>query len=129
MTSLGAPIPLVAMAKGTSRLIRISVTDEDGNPFNMTNGKAVFWVGKSACSTGSDIVLQKSSADGILITEGTDGVWVVEITIEPGDTDALPSRASYFCECRVWDQFTQEYVIAAGGFEIDKSLTVSAPAP
>lgn len=130
MTSLGAPVPLVAMAKGTSRLIKISVTDEDGNPFDMTGGNAVFWVGKCADSSGADIVIQKETGGGGITLNGSVGsVWTVEVVIAPVDTDDLPPRASYYCECRVWDQFDQEYVIAAGAFELDPSLTVSAAEP
>lgn len=118
------------MAKGTSRLIKIPVHDGDGNNFDLTNGKAVFWVGKSVCSTGTDVIIEKSSAasGGITITQdGT--LFTVEIVLDPADTEDEPSRASYFCECRVWDQSNNEYVVAAGAFEIDPSLTLPAPEP
>ena len=114
------------MAKGTSRLINIEVLDENGNAFDMTGGRAVFWVGKSVCSTGADIVIMK---DAPAIAQNGSGVWVVSVSMLPGDTENLPSRASYFCECRVWDQADNEYVILAGGFEIDPSLTLPAATP
>lgn len=116
----------IAMAKGTSRLIEIPVRDENGNPFDMTGGRAVFWVGKSVCSKGSDVVIVKDSPS---ITEDVDGLWTVTVPILPADTEDLPSRASYFYECRVWDQANNEYVIVAALFEIDPSLTVPAATP
>lgn len=117
---------LVAMAKGTSRLVNIEVRDENGNPFDMTNGRAVFWVGKSPRSTGDDVIIMK---DAPSITVDGSGVWTVGVTINPVDTESCPSRASYYCECRVWDQFDNEYVIIGGGFEIDPSLTLPAAKP
>lgn len=117
---------LVEMRRGTSRQINIAVRDEAGNPFDMTGGRAIFWVGTSYCSSKGEIVIQKDSPT---ITEDTDGLWTVGVSIEPDDTNDLPPRASYYCECRVWDQFDQEYVIAAGLFEIDPSITYTAPTP
>lgn len=118
--------PLVAMAKGTSRLVDIPVRDENGNNFDMTGGRAVFWVGTSQCASEGTIVIQK---DNPSISQDVDGLWTVTVSILPADTEALASRASYFCECRVWDQTDNEYVIAAGRFEIDPSITVTAPTP
>ena len=129
MTSLGSPIPLVALVKGTSRLVKIVIRDENGNNFDMTDGRAVFWVGKSVDATGDDIIIEKSSGSGITMEADTDGLWTASIVIVPEDSENEPSRASYYCECRVWDQSNNEYVIAAGAFEIDSSLTLSAQEP
>lgn len=115
------------MAKGTSRQIDIPVTDEDGNNFDMIDGKAVFWVGTSVCASGEDVKIMK---DAPTITKNDiTGLWTISVTILPADTENLRARASYYCECRVWDQFENEYVILAGLFEIDPSLTVTAVEP
>lgn len=114
------------MARGTSRLIDIPVRDEAGNPFDMTAGRAVFWVGKAVDSVGSDVVITKDSP---AITEDGNGLWTVQVPILPADTEELPARASYYFECRVWDQANNEYVVAGGQFELDPSLTLPAATP
>ena len=117
---------LVAMRRGTSRLINIPVRDEDGNPFDMTGGRAIFWVGTSFCASSGEIVIQKDSP---VIAQDADGLWTITVSIEPDDTNDLPPRASYYCECRVWDAQNEEYVVAAGQFEIDPSITYTALTP
>lgn len=113
------------MAKGTSRLIEIPVRDEAGNPFDMTGGRAVFWVGESICRTEGVVVIEKNSPT---VSE-TAGLWSVIVPILPVDTETLPSRSSYYYECRVWDLSDNEYVVAADRFEITPSITVDAPTP
>lgn len=130
MTTLGSPLPLVVMAQGTSRLIKIAVRDENGNAFDLTGGQAVFWVGKSVSAAGEDVIItKKTGGGGITLVEDAENLWTVNITILPEDTEDEPSRCSYYCECRVWDQSGNEYVVASGAFELDPSLTVSAVEP
>lgn len=129
--TLGATPPLVALAKNTARLIKIPVRDQDGNAFDLTNGQAVFWVGKCPDSTDADVIIKKTTpASGATIAlDGATGLWTVSVTIDPADTANEPSRASYYAECRVWDQFDNPYVVVAGAFEIDPSLTAPAAEP
>lgn len=118
---------VVSIPRGTSREIDIPVRDEDGNPFDLANGKAVFWVGTSSCKTEGQIIIEL--APSITVSgSGADALYTVNVVLGVTDTDQ-PVRYSYYYECRVWDESDNEYVIAADRFEITPSITVDAAKP
>lgn len=115
----------IEMKRGTSRVVIISVTDENGVPLDLTNGHAKWWVGKSVDSVGDDVVIEKSDTSGIVISHdnSTPPLFSLNISVAPLDTETLPPRMSYYHEASVTDQAGNVYVVASGPFELDPSLT------
>jgi len=114
----------VTMERGTSREVVIPVTDTAGNPLDLTNGSARFWIGKSVDSTGDDVVVRKDTGvgGGIVITE-SGGLFTLNVDLAPDDTKNLEPRDSYYYESEVTDQNSNVYVIVGGVFELKPSLT------
>lgn len=112
----------VTMRRGTSREIIIPVTDENGTPLDLTNASARWWVGQSVDATGAEIIIEKSTADGIAITKvGT--TWQLNIAVFPLDTETQEPRLSYYHEAEVTDQAGSVYVVASGTFQLLPALT------
>lgn len=117
---------IVSMARGTSRQIVIPVTDDAGNPFDLTGGTAEWWVGQSISSTGDGVVIKKSTDPGGGITISQSGsLFSLNIVLDPPDTEQLPPRMSYYHEAKVVDAQGGVYVVASGTFELDPALTTT----
>lgn len=77
----------IRMVRGTSRTFQISVTDAEGNPYNLKDGeKVIFGVKKSA--SDEELLICK------VVTECVDGV--CEVELDPEDTGNLAVGKYYY---------------------------------
>lgn len=94
----------VEMTRGDSHTITIPVRDGDGNAIDLTGATARWWMGKSVTATGTNILIQKATGgSGITITSDS-GLFTLNITISPADTEEL----------RAGDWYHEAEVILAG---------------
>ena len=118
----------VTMKRATSRQLIIPVTDENGQPFDLTNGNAAWWLGTSpAARTPPDVILKKDtqSIGGMQIVPPTPPgtLWSLSVFIQAADTRNAMPRSSYYHEASVVDRGFNVYVVAFGTFEILQSMT------
>jgi len=75
------------MWEGDTQVLRVSVTDKDGNPVNLV-GFDLKWVLKRHVGAPQDEIV-KTLADGISLDEDVPEKNVFEIRLEPADTLGL----------------------------------------
>lgn len=88
------------MYVGDTKVLKVTVLDEDGNAVNITGVDIRWWMAKNVKKLDADVLIKKSTTDGISITDGPNGKF--EVTIEPEDTETLKA-GSYYHEAEVDD--------------------------
>mgnify|MGYP000892708861 FL=1 len=87
------------MTAGDTRVLRIAVTDTDGEQVDLAGATARWWMARSSRSTGASVLVQKSTSGGVSIDEQTG---IVTVTISPADTEGL-SAGLYYHELEIVD--------------------------
>ena len=72
------------MFSGNTRVLRVTVLDQDEVVVDITGATAEFIMAKRP---GKSAVVTKTVGSGIVITDATNGL--LEITLEPADTETL----------------------------------------
>lgn len=112
---------------GDSAIIHIPVLDEDGNKVSLVGCSVKWWLAKGVTSTGTNVIVKKSSAvgEGIEIDLGTD-VDTINITLDPQDTEGVKA-GTYYHECEVINQNGDVSTVAIGKWTM-KAALIPAPA-
>jgi len=74
----------ITMTRGDTRTLTLTLTDAEGDPYNLTGATLRFTVGD---------LFEKALGDGIAVASPATGVAV--ITIDPDDTENANGRHSY----------------------------------
>ncbi len=124
---------------GDTATIFIPITDENGNPVDLTGAqRARWWLGKAAKSVGADVYLKKDSAATMLCDDGvvrnqveilrfeTDK-WQLVIHINGADTETggatlIPKPAAYYHEAEVVDASGNIATVALGSGTIGPTI-------
>lgn len=107
---------------GDSLTLNIGPVKEQNGTTNadLTGATARWWLAKKVKSTGADIIVEKSTSDGIAITEDT-GAFTVVVTIDPADTEGQKATA-YYHECEVVDAAGSISTVMTGTFTLTATL-------
>jgi hypothetical protein len=112
------------MWRGDSHTITIPVLDGDGANVNLTGATARWWMGRSATSTGTNVYIQKATGgDGITITSSS-GLYTLNITLEPEDTEDLRA-GEWYHEAEVVDSSGNVATVTVGTFTLEADLVRS----
>lgn len=82
---------------GDDVVLEITATDSDGDAVDITACTINFEMQRNV--TDSEVVISKSTVDGITITDGTNGVMQVVLT----NTDTADLSGTYYYEIKVTD--------------------------
>ena len=109
--------------KGDSGQITIGpVTDSDGAYPDLTDATAKWYMAASASSTGLNIFVTKTTADGgIVITGDTNVGFTLTIELLPEDTEDVTPGAFYH-ECEVTDAAGEISTVTIGAFTLKQTL-------
>lgn len=107
----------VTIPAGDSLRIDIPVVGQDGAALLLDGATVAWWVGKSQWSSGDDVLVKKSTDDGIALSGST-----ASVTILPADTANLPP-CDYFHAARVTFPDGKVFTVATGKFVISPSMT------
>lgn len=112
----------ITMTRGDDLTVTIPVLDEDGANLDLSGGTARWWVGKTVSSTGTNILIQKSTdaLDGITITSAS-GLYTLTITIDPEDTEGLKA-GNWYHEAEVITSAGKIYTVTTGTFALGADL-------
>lgn len=102
---------------GETVTLRFKVTDENGNPVNMT-GYTVEWVLESSEQDQADQVAKDTGSGGITITDGDATNDQADVVVDAADSAAL---AAGLYRHALWRR-SRDKVLAKGDFEL---LTVA----
>lgn len=113
--------------KGDTGQITIGpVTDSAGAFPDLTSATAKWYMAASASSTGSNIFIQKSTADGgIVITGDTNVGFTLTIELLPADTESL-APGDFYHECEVTDAAGEISTVTVGAFTLKQTLIRNA---
>lgn len=111
--------------KGDSGIIIITAVDESDVPLDLDGATARWWVGKAVGSTGDDVVVKKSTGDGIVLDVATDGT-TLTVTLDPEDTEGL-TPGGFYHECEVVDVDGNVSTITTGKFLLKPTLIPNGP--
>jgi hypothetical protein len=124
MTSEGQTI---SMRRGTTRIIRIPIIDEDGGPLALTNYKGIWWgVWKSDAhkENWASALISKSKSGGEITLVNIDSVDDgVEFEINETDMAAHDLLGDYYHEIKGQDASDYEDVLSCGDFIVSPSPT------
>jgi len=100
---------------GDSARLELTVTDGDGGRKDLSGGRVRFAL---ATAAGGEIVLEKSTTDGVSLTAPTDGE--AEIRIAAGETTGLgePTGRRYHLEVEVEDAAGERVTVTTGTWTI-----------
>jgi hypothetical protein len=107
---------------GDSARIELTVRDGDGGRKDLSGASVRFVL---ATAPGGEIVLEKSTADAVRLTDPADGA--VEIRVEAGETAGLgrPTGRRYHIEIEVTDAAGERVTVTTGTWTIFED-TISA---
>lgn len=94
----------LTMYRGDSAAFNLSAKQSDGSPMNLTTGTLFFTVKSHSRQLDTDALLQKSTGNGITVTDAVGGLFTV--TLSPSDT-----ADAYAPSYMVWDV---QYVTSGG---------------
>src|SRR5215203_5565647 len=115
----------VRMWCGDSQALTITVRDADGGNVDLSGATARWWMGKSATATGTGIYLQKATGgSGITITSNA-GLYTLNITIAPADTEDL-KPGDWYHEAEVIDSGGNVSTVTVGTFTLERDLVRTA---
>jgi hypothetical protein len=106
---------------GDTRLIRIVVKDEAGDPVDLTSATVRWWLAKFVTSTGDNILVQKATEGHGIEIDHPNSFWRVLITLDAADTEGLPP-GKWYHECEVVLASGAISTVAIGKFEIKSTL-------
>lgn len=111
------------MFAGDSKVIEVTVKDQDGDVVNITTA-LVRW--QAARSENATALIEKTSdpADGISIVDGAAGRF--DVTLDPEDTEDL--RGTLYYEAEVLDA-SKPSTVLSGWFTIVPALIKPIPGP
>ena len=113
--------------QGNYDVMRIAVTDGDGGNVNLSSATARWWMGRSAKATGDDIYLQKATGgSGIQITNDA-GLYYLEITLEPDDTNELTRTGRFYHEAEVILSGGEVVTVMTGDFVLHPTIIEPVP--
>ena len=124
-----------AMHQGESKRLEFLVTDEDGNPLDVSASDEIWWAAYELAGDQTEVIGPKRLTDDDVITvEDGDGTGdKVIVPLEPDDTgqDATPEGPirpdQYHHELRIQDGSGAEHVLATGTLQLDPSSTINEP--
>lgn len=122
-SSVEDPENVLEMTRGTSKTIMLTITDEDGEAFDITGGRLVLSV-KQEVSDGVHALIVKTTDDLEEAVIADPRAGEVEIYIKPGDTQNLIPDAEYFFD--VWLVLPSEErfnVVPPTSFKVKDSVT------
>lgn len=100
------------MVAGTTKILMIHVTKEDGSDLNINNCQ-IRWT----MTDGSQSV-SKNTPGSITVTNATGGLF--EIKLLPADTDAL--RGEFYHECEITDASGDVSTLFTGEIKVKRGL-------
>lgn len=103
--------------QGDYKQIIITVLDENGEPLDLTGYSAIWCM---HVQTLNDIVITKTTSDGITISNPTSGE--LEIELEAVDTESLSARV-YGHQCEIEDILGRHATVTTGYVKLHKSVT------
>lgn len=101
--------------RGDSKVINLTVKDQDGNPVDITGATITFTVKEDAADADDDAVIQ---VDGDPIP-GSEGK--AKIELEPTDTDVEP-KTTYVFDIQIKID-SNVYTVAQGGVSVLRDIT------
>jgi len=107
--------------KGDDGQIRITAKDADGNAVDLTDATARWWMAKAVTSTGDNILIQKSTADGGIVISEDSGFWILTIELLPEDTESL-TPGKWYHELEVVDAAGDISTMTIGKFILKPTL-------
>jgi hypothetical protein len=111
---------------GDSLAIQLGpVLDADGGFADLAGATARWWMAKSVTATGTDIYVQKSGGNGLVLDGNTAGEWIVMITLDPSDTEDLKA-GKFYHECEVVDSSGNVSTVTVGKFTLLPTLIPNA---
>lgn len=90
---------LLTMTRGDTRVFRVTLTDADGAPLNLTGLTLKFTAKRRTSDADDDAVIAKASSAGITLVDGPNGI--ADITILPADTDSYSDTAPLLWDVQV----------------------------
>lgn len=109
------------MYQAESRILRIPITDADGDPVTLT-GATVRWEVYRNVEGTITTVLAKTTSDDIALYNAAGTNDGIQITLAPADTTSL-ATGNFTHECRVTDSSGNQDVVFIGKMTLYASQT------
>jgi hypothetical protein len=115
----------ITMPRGTDGTVVFTLTDDAGEPLDVTGARIELLVKASLAGGDTDALIAKSteSGGGVTIAEGSDEQGTFTVTFDPKDTVDLPVR-SYWYDLRILLACGEQYVVPSppGRFEVVQTV-------
>jgi len=103
-------------------VVVIAITVADGSLFDPTGAIGVYIVAKTSTSTGTDILITKSTdpaagGKAAFVQNPTDLTWTLQATLDPSDTKDL-TPLNYYHEATIIEAGAKPETIMTGQFTV-----------
>jgi len=104
--------------QGETKAVYIQVFDDENNFYNITDA-SVRWKMQMQIYNGQQVVLEKSTSDGITIPDPLRGL--IRIDLQPEDTENMPA-GFYYHEAELMESSGAISVITIGRVQLHPSI-------
>lgn len=108
-------VSIPAFAQGDTRVLRITIKDDDDVAVDIAGADIKLWIAESVQGPA---LIEKSNGSGITITDATSGQF--EVTLESADTENLEGK--YYFECEITDALGNISTPIKGTMKIVRAL-------
>ena len=113
----------LAMTRGDSPVWNLIAYQADGSRLDISSGSLFFTAKSSTRQADVDAVFQKTSGDGITVTDGPNGEFTVELA--GSDTNSMYAPATLKYDVQYVTTGSKAYTLLKGDLHVDADVTIT----